>query len=132
MSDEQKENILDIKLSDREKSLWYRLVFDLKKQFGKKPNMDAILFLVGVQELGVLREFAKHEKMDLMHIATAKLLSYEGHFEFEGNDDDGWPHYRQISRPPYGDLMAQELLLRKLLVRYFDENGFFDDNQTIS
>ncbi len=129
MTEEKTDRITDIQLTDREKSLWYRLVFDLKKQFGKKPNMDAILFLVGVQELGVLREFAKHEKMDLMHIATAKLLSYEGYYEFEGNDEDGWPHYRMIAKPPYGDLMAQELLLRKLLVRYFDENGFFEDNK---
>ncbi len=48
---------------------WY------KKQFGKKPDMNGILFLIGMRELGQLREFAKDEKMDLMHIATCKLLA---------------------------------------------------------
>ncbi|GAB1448960.1 MAG: hypothetical protein L6Q78_01255 [Bacteroidia bacterium] len=117
---------LEIQLTDREKSLWYRLQFDLKKQYGKKPDMNALLFLVGMNELGIVREFSKQEKMDLMHIATCKLLSYEGHFVFSYKDEDGWPHYEQKSRPPYGDLLNQELLLRRLLVRYFDESGFFE------
>jgi hypothetical protein len=47
-------------LDDATKSKWYRIVFDLKKQFGKKPDMNGILFLIGMRELGQLREFANY------------------------------------------------------------------------
>ncbi len=114
-------------LSDATKALWYRVVFALKKQFGKKPNMDAILFLIGTRELGQLRAFEKHEKMDLMHVATCKLLSYEGYYAFDFTDEDGWPHYKMLHKPPYADLLSQENLLRKLVVQYFEENELFEE-----
>ncbi len=60
-------------LDDATKSKWYRIVFDLKKQFGKKPDMNGILFLIGMRELGQLREFAKDEKMDLIN---GKIYGY--------------------------------------------------------
>ena len=112
-------------LNDQEKAKWYQVVFDLKKQFGKKPDMNGLLFIIGVQELGVLREFNKQEKLELMHIATAKLLSFEGYYEFEKTDEEGWPHYKLIATPPYLDLTTQEELLKRLVVRYFEEQGFF-------
>jgi len=113
-------------LTDAEKGKWYRIVFDLKKQFGKKPDMNGMLYIIGIRELGKNRVFEKHEKMDLMHIATCKLLSYEGYYAFERIDDEGWPHYRNIKPLPYADLMNQENLLRKLIVRYFEESGLLD------
>lgn len=121
------EPVQQIILDDATKGKWYKIIFALKKQLGKKPNMDAIIFLIGVREFGQVREFAKHEKMDLMHIATCKLLSYEGYFVFDGNDDDGWPHYTMLKKPPYTDLMSQENLLRKLVVTYYDENDLYED-----
>ncbi len=115
-------------LDDITKGKWYKVVFSLKKQFGKKPNMDAIIFLIGVNEFGQMREFAKDEKMDLMHIATCKLLSYEGYFAYDGKDEEGWPHYTMLKKPPYADLMSQENLLRKLVVKYYEENNLFEEN----
>jgi hypothetical protein len=114
-------------LNDQEKALWYKIVFDLKRQFGKKPDMNGLLFIIGVQELGVLREFNKQEKLELMHIATAKLLSFEGYYAFEKIDSDGWPHYTLIQTPPYLDLTTQEELLKRLVIKYFQEQGFFEN-----
>jgi hypothetical protein len=113
-------------LDDSTKAKWYKIIFDLKKQFGKKPDMNGILFLIGVRELGQVREFSKQEKMDLMHISTCKLLSYEGYYAFEYSDEDGWPHYRMLKKPPYTDLLSQENRLKKLIVTYFQENGLLD------
>ncbi|MDP1726444.1 MAG: hypothetical protein Q8M15_06640 [Bacteroidota bacterium] len=115
-------------LDDVTKGKWYKVVFSLKKQFGKKPNMDAIIYLIGVNEFGHMREFAKDEKMDLMHIATCKLLSYEGYFVYDGKDEEGWPHYTMLKKPPYTDLLSQENLLRKLVVQYYEENNLFEEN----
>ncbi len=118
-------------LDDLTKAKWYQVVFSLKKQFGKKPPMDAILFLIGVRELGQMREFARDEKMDLMHVATCKLLSYEGYYAFDSIDEDGWPHYTLLEKPPYSDLLSQENLLRKLVVKYYDENNLYEEKAAV-
>ena len=113
-------------LTEHTKLQWYKIIFSLKKIFGKKPDMNAIIFLIGVRELGVTREFSKEEKTDLMHIATCKLLSYDGYYTFEKIDEDGWPHYNLIKNPPYADLIDQENILKKLIVQYFEESGLID------
>lgn len=122
-------NEASITLDEATKLKWYKIVFQLKKQFGKKPDMNGILFLIGMQEIGIVREFNKEEKMDLFHIATCKLLSYKGYYKFLHNDPEGWPHYELVSKPPFTDLLSQEMLLRELVVKYFDENELYDDNE---
>ena len=118
------ENAFD--LSEHTKLQWYKIIFSLKKIFGKKPDMNAIIFLIGVRELGVTREFSKEEKTDLMHIATCKLLSYGGYYAFDKTDEEGWPHYSLIKNPPYAELTDQENILKKLIVQYFEESGLID------
>lgn len=95
------------------------LVKDAMKR-DKLPDLQAILFLIGIQEAGVLRnKFTKEEKQDLMHVAVCELLSSAGYFEFVGRDEDGWPHYNQIKNIEGHDLKAQELLLKSKVVQYF-------------
>lgn len=86
------------------------------------PDLNTVLFLIGMQELGRWKKaFTKEEKQDLMHIAVCRLLSYEGYFEFEGRDADGWPHYRQARELTTEGLGQQERLLKIMAVRYFKE-----------
>lgn len=93
----------------------------LKQQFGKTPNMDALLFLIGIQELGVLKKkFSKEQKQDLMHIAVCHLLSEEGFYSFIGRDEEGWPHFERAEHLPKLSLEEQEYLLKRQIVRYFD------------
>ena len=102
---------------------WQALRLKLKTMLGKKPrDLNGVLFLIGVQELGKgPQDFTKEEKQDLMHIAVCRLLSYDGHYEFIGRDDEGWPHYELISKIPPQDLRKQEALLKSRIVTYFDE-----------
>ena len=86
----------------------------------KLPDLQAILFLIGIQETGVFStKYTKEEKQDLMHVAVCELLSSEGYFEFVGRDQDGWPHYNQVQNLEAGDLKAQETLLKSKVVQYF-------------
>jgi hypothetical protein len=86
------------------------------------PDLNTVLFLIGMQELGRWqKKFTKEEKQDLMHIAVCRLLSYEGYFEFVGRDADGWPHYKQIREVYKADLGKQERLLQEFAIRYFKE-----------
>jgi hypothetical protein len=113
-------------LDEETKMKWYKIIFGLKKQFDKKPDMNGLLFLIGVRELGQNRNYTKDEKMDLMHVATCKLLSYDGYYRLSHHDEDGWPHYDELKKLPYADLLKQESLLKKLVVKYFDEEGILD------
>jgi hypothetical protein len=86
------------------------------------PDLNMVLLLIGIQELGRWKKgFTKEEKQDLMHIAVCRLLAYEGYFEFEGRDQDGWPHYRQVLEMDKQNLGQQERLLKMLTIRYFKE-----------
>jgi hypothetical protein len=90
---------------------------------GKKPrDLNALLFLIGVQELGKgRRNFSKEEKQDLMHIAVCKLLSLSGYYRFEGYDEDGWPHWALVRKLPHADLLGQEEWLKMQIMRYFEQ-----------
>lgn len=103
---------------------WLRIRHLVKDRFGKAalPDLNAILFVIGIQELGRWQEaFTKEEKQDLMHIAACRLLSYEGYYEFVGRDADGWPHWREIKPFTTKGLKAQETILKESIIRYFKE-----------
>lgn len=88
----------------------------------EKPDVKVMLFLIGVQELGQgPRKFSKRQKEELMHIATCKLMSMMGFYELEGQDQDGWPHWKLVKTIPNYTLLEQELLIKSLIVNYFEE-----------
>jgi hypothetical protein len=104
---------------------WWALEAKLVERFGKKPDMEAILFLIGVQEFGQVKEkFTKEQKQDLMHVAVCSLLSQSGYYELEGVDEEGWPHYRQVKALPEVSLMEQESFIKDHVLLYFEQNGF--------
>ena len=74
-----------------ENKKWNSLVKYISQQFGGGEELDlqAILFLIGINELGQgYRSFKKQEKIDLLHIAICKLLSIYGYYSFNGRDDE--------------------------------------------
>lgn len=103
---------------------WWNLEARLVDRFGKKPDMEAILFLIGIQEFGQIREkFTKEQKQDLMHIAVCRLLSQSGYYEEEGVDAEGWPHFRQLKALPVLDAIGQENFLKDHILLYFEQSN---------
>jgi len=102
---------------------WQRLRLKLKDVVGKKPrDLNSILLLIGVQELGKgTLEFSKEQKQDLMHIAICKVLSLSGYYTLEGLDEEGWPHWKKVKQVPHFDLLEQEQLLKMHILEYFEE-----------
>jgi hypothetical protein len=87
--------------------------------------MEGILFLIGMQELGALREkYTKEQKQDLMHVAVCTLLAPSGFYEMERVDEDGWPHFRQLKAVPTLSLVEQENFLKDHVLLYFQNNEF--------
>lgn len=104
---------------------WWNLEAKLVERFGKKPDMEAILFLIGVQELGnTSRKYTKEQKQDLMHVAVCTLLAPSGFYELERTDEQGWPHFRQLKPMPDMSPIEQENFLKDHVLLYFEEKGF--------
>lgn len=103
---------------------WNSLLEGLASVVGRKPkDLNAVLFLIGVQELGHgTKIFSKEEKQDLMHIGICKVLSLSGYYELEGLDKDGWPHWKLIKKLPHFDLLEQEKLLKMHVIEYFEKD----------
>jgi hypothetical protein len=114
-----------MQLQDDLQSRWWTLEAKLVERFGKKPDMETVLFLIGIQEFGDLRpRFTKEQKQDLMHIAVCSLLMQSGYYEIERYDDDGWPHFRQLKALPVMNTIDQENYLKDHILLYFETHGF--------
>ena len=104
---------------------WIKLRIKLKEQYGIKPDMNGVLLLIGIQELGQgPQEFSKEQKQDLMHVAVCTILIPGGHYELEGWDEDGWPHFKQIKELPPMEFMQQENFMKDHVLFYFSQNEF--------
>jgi hypothetical protein len=102
-------------------SRWWNLEARLVDRFGKRPDMEAILFLIGIQEFGDIRKkFTKEEKQNLMHIAVCSLFRQSGYYELEGVDEEGWPHFRQLKVLPEMGLIEQENFMKDHILHYFE------------
>ena|SRR6056297_392547 len=106
---------------------WEILVGKLSAQFadGDSLELDAIIYLVGIQELGQYhRKYKKDDKLDLMHIAICRLLEPYGYYEFDFFDEDGWPHYTIKEELPTLKAGEQSVLMKQAIVDYFLEREF--------
>ncbi len=111
------------------KNRWDRVVQLLSNQFadGEQLDLDAIIYLVGLQELGKIKQsFGKDEKVNLMHIGICRLLEPYGYYEFDFFDADGWPHYKVKEELPPLKAGEQTILMKDAVVSYFLEKELID------
>lgn len=109
------------------KRKWEDVQQKLSSQFGEGEmlELDAIIYLIGVQELGQLhRRFKKDQKVDLMHIAICRLLEPYGYYEFDYIDEDGWPHYKMLEQLPSLKAGEQSIMMKEAIVQYFVEKEY--------
>lgn len=106
---------------------WQQIVIYIQNRFNKTPDVNAILFLIGMRELGIPRsKFTKEEKVELMHIAVCRLLSQSGYYRLTGHDKDGWPHWELIKKLPFIDVLQQETFLRQHIIEYFESEQILE------
>ncbi|KOY87084.1 hypothetical protein AD998_13870 [bacterium 336/3] len=106
---------------------WGQLLNKIQKTVGQRPkDLNGVLFLIGVQELGKgHKNFTKEEKQDLMHIAICRVLSKLGFYTLVGTDQEGWPHWELAKPLPQFDLLEQEKLLKNQVLEYFEDEQIF-------
>ena len=120
-----------IKMSRDEvqKNKWEKVKQKISAQFGDGEilDLDAIIYLIGVQELGQgYRDFKKDEKVNLMHIAICRVLEPLGYYEFDFFDKDGWPHYKVKEEIPFLKPGEQSVLMKEAVIEYFLEKKLID------
>lgn len=104
---------------------WWKLEEKLIDRFGKKPDVEAILFLIGMQETGfVHQKISKEQKQDLMHVAVCTILSNSGYYNVEVVDNEGWPHFSQQKDLPNLNVIEQENFLKDHILFYFEQQDF--------
>ena len=104
---------------------WLKLRIKLKEKFEIKPDMNGVLLLIGIQELGQgPQDFSKEQKQDLMHIAVCTILAQSGYYKLDGLDDEGWPHFSQQKALPDYETYEQENFLKDHVLLYFSNLQF--------
>lgn len=111
------------------KKRWDAVVANISDQFGDGETLDleAIIYLIGVQELGKIKsKYKKDDKVNLMHIAICRLLEPFGYYEFSHYDEDGWPHYNTLAQLPHLKAGEQSVLMKEAIVQYFIEKEYIN------
>jgi|TARA_B110000438_G_scaffold23289_1_gene21323 hypothetical protein len=112
----KKQNIL--------KNRWDQTLMLLRNKFndGQDLDIEGVIYLIGLQELGETdSKFKKDQKIDLMHIAICRLLEPFGYYQFSHMDEEGWPHYKALTKLPNLKSGEQTLLMKEAIVNYFLE-----------
>lgn len=111
-----------------ENELWQEVEKFFVERFDteKHPNIDTILFLIGVQELGSgQQKYTKDDKLNILHIAVCRLLQPFGYYSFSHYDEQGYPHFKTEEELPELKPNEQQILMKKGIIQYFiDENIF--------
>jgi hypothetical protein len=105
-----------------------KLKTHLEKDFGEDMDVQAILFLIGVDEVGLgFQKYSKQEKQDLLHVALCTILEPAGYYEYEGRDKDNWPHFKLVKPLPTLSDKEQQHLIKEALIEYFVANEIYKE-----
>ena len=116
-------------MSSELKTKWNNLKTKLSLDFSDNEiiDLDSIIFLIGIQELGQFQKrFNKQKKLEVIHIAVCKLLSDYGYYEYDYTDNDGWPHYKLIKKLPNLKAGEQTILMKKAIINYFVKSNYIN------
>lgn len=105
---------------------WNSLVEILTEKFsdGEALDVEGILYLIGLQELGKPHQrFRKEDNVNLIHIGICSVLEPYGYYSFEFFDDDGWPHFKNETPLPFLKPGEQSVLMKTAIVEYFLKQG---------
>lgn len=104
---------------------WQVLQEKLKARFETEMDVDAILFMIGLQELGKpYQRYKKDQKLEIMHVAICTLLEPYGFYDYQGRDEEGWHHWELKEEIPHLDAKQQNKLMTGAILDYFKKEGF--------
>jgi hypothetical protein len=103
---------------------WKKIKEALLPTFGEDLDMQAVLFIIGMQELGHgPTKLTKEQKVDVMHIAICTLLEPMGYYLYKGRDEDNWPHWENTGKMPHMTATEQNRFMIERMIEYFKRKG---------
>ena len=100
---------------------WEELISNLEKQFDDEMSLKGVLYLIGVQELNFgIKRYDREQKINVLHVATCKLLSGYGYYKFDSIDEDGWPHYTELKALQNLSEKDQQDLIKEAIISYIN------------
>lgn len=103
---------------------WKRLIDKLNQRFKSDLDLQGILFLIGLQELGFgFKKYKKDDKVNILHVAICTLLEPFGYYVFDGRDKEGWPHFTPKENLPFLKPGEQVELMKRAVLEYFEKDG---------
>ena len=96
---------------------WESLVARLEKQFDDEMTLKEY-YTNQIRQLGI--KGLVGEKLNVLHVATCKLLSGFGYYKFVSVDEDGWPHYKEVKAIKNLNEKEQENLIKKAIINYIN------------
>lgn len=105
-----------------------KLKSHLERDFGEDMDVQAILFLIGVDEVGLgFQKYSKQQKTELLHVAICTILEPSGYYSFEGRDQDNWPHFKLEKQLPVLNDREQQHLIKEAIIDYFVSNDLYKE-----
>jgi hypothetical protein len=99
---------------------WAALLKNLRDILGDAPELEAVLMLIGLQEIGLgPLKMNKQQKMECLHVAICSLLVPYGYYSFIGRDEDGWPHFELLKPVPELAPTQQHRFIKTAILGYF-------------
>jgi hypothetical protein len=99
---------------------WTDLCGRLSEMFDIEVDLNGVLFLVGIRERGLtFQKFSKEEKLNLIHLGSCTLYREMGLIESDGEDNEGWPLFRQKALAPVIPEERKLKTLQDCAIRYF-------------
>ena len=120
--------LLTDNLSNNDKILfadWIKVRAVVHDLTGKRPDINGMLYLIGMNEFGTVKEFSKEEKQDLMHIGLCTIFK-DIFYKFEYKDEEGWLHFEPITDFERIEIREQENLIKEKVIAYFKSNNLIE------
>ncbi|MDW8134273.1 MAG: hypothetical protein RMJ66_04325 [Bacteroidia bacterium] len=98
------------------------LLTKVAQRYGNRPSIEALLFLIGLNELGFYPEGDERRvKADLIHLGTLVLLERAGYARRVGEMRDRWPKWELSQNLPAWSPQEEENFLREAIIQYYAE-----------
>ena len=102
-------------------SKWRKTIQKISKNFDDQLDIQAILFLIGLQELNIdIKKLTKDQKIEVIHVGLCTILSPYGYYNKVGVDNEGWPHFENVKKLPNVEQNQQEQIIKEAIIDYFD------------
>ena len=101
---------------------WVKVQLFVRKRFDEVLDVQTILYIIGLQELGMNHQpLKKEQKIDVIHIGVCSVLLPLGYYQKIGFDDEGWPHFKNIKKLPHEIVgEQQDVFMKKAIINYFN------------